>query len=288
MRSSTRFAVLVVCIGCWISYGPPLAHAQAGAVDRQFDRGAGMPTSMFGSYIREGELLVYPFYEHYRDRNLEYKPEELGYGSGQDFRGSFRAHEGILLVSYGLTDRLALEFEAAVITARFEKAADDLSGTPAVIEESGTGDVEGQIRLRVLDETERRPELFTYLEAVSPQQKDKLFISTPDWEFKGGVGVIRGTRVGTFTARAGAEYLLDGQSWDLGEYALEYLKRVSPAWRLYGGFEGAQDELSLVTEAQWHFADFAYLKLNNAFGLTAKATDWAPEVGIMVSHFPGR
>ena len=29
------------------------------------------------------------------------------------------------------------------------------------------------------------------------------------------------------------------------------------------------------------------VRINNAFGLTAKATDWAPELGI-VFRFPGR
>ena len=50
---------------------------------------------------------------------------------------------------------------------------------------------------------------------------------------------------------------------------------------MYTGFEGTQDELSFLTEAQWHFSPFAYLKLNNAVGVTTKATDWAPDVGSM-------
>jgi hypothetical protein len=28
------------------------------------DRGTGIPTSMFGTYVRRGELLVYPFFEY--------------------------------------------------------------------------------------------------------------------------------------------------------------------------------------------------------------------------------
>jgi hypothetical protein len=50
-------------------------------------RGSGQPTSMFGTYIRKGELLIYPFFEYYRDHNFEYKPAELGYGLDRDFRG---------------------------------------------------------------------------------------------------------------------------------------------------------------------------------------------------------
>ena len=72
---------------------------------------------MFGTYVRRGELLVYPFFEYYRDRNLEYKPVQLGYGLDQDFRGKYRASEGLLFTAYGLTDWLAVELEAAVIKA---------------------------------------------------------------------------------------------------------------------------------------------------------------------------
>lgn len=31
------------------------------------DRGTGIPTSMFGTYVRKEEVLVYPFYEYYYD-----------------------------------------------------------------------------------------------------------------------------------------------------------------------------------------------------------------------------
>lgn len=49
------------------------------------------------------------------------------------------------------------------------------------------------------------------------------------------------------------------------------------------GLEGTQDELSLITEAQWHLARNFFIRLNNGLGLTSKATDWAPEVGILVT-----
>lgn len=31
----------------------------------------------FGTYIRRGELILHPYWEYYRDRNREYKPQEL-------------------------------------------------------------------------------------------------------------------------------------------------------------------------------------------------------------------
>lgn len=250
------------------------------------DRGTGMPTSMFGTYVRQGELLVYPFIEYYRDNDMEYKPTELGHDLDEDFRGKYRAVEGLIFIGYGVTDWLAIELEAAYIDASLEKSSDDRSTMPDKIEESGLGDVEGQIRARFLKENERRPEVYGYFEAVAPTQRgDDLLIGTPDWEFKAGLGVIKGFSWGTMTVRAAMEYSLEESKAELGEYAVEYLKRLSPAWRIYLGVEGSQDEIELIPEVQWLFSDSMFLKVNSAFGLTSKATDWAPEIGVMFA-FP--
>lgn len=251
------------------------------------DRGTGQPTSMFGTYVRAGELLFYPFFEYYLDDNLEYKPAELGHDLERDFRGRYRASEGLVFLCYGLTDWLAFELEAAVIQARLEKSKKDPSDMPEKIEESGTGDVEGQVRLRWLREGEERPELFSYFEAVSPQQREKMLIGTPDWEFKFGSGLSKGFPFGTLTGRAAFDYTVEDATFELGEYALEYLRRLSPSWRVYAGLEGSQDELSVITEAQLALSERVVLKLNSAFGVTSKATDWAPEAGIVFS-FPVR
>ena len=55
------------------------------------DRGEGISTSMFGTYITEGQLFIYPFVEYYYDTNMEYSPDEFGYPLIQDFRGDYRA-----------------------------------------------------------------------------------------------------------------------------------------------------------------------------------------------------
>lgn len=252
------------------------------------DRGTGVPTSMLGTYIRKNELIVYPFYEYYRDKDLEYKPEELGAVGDDDFRGRYRAHEALIFVGYGLSDNIAVEFEAAVIDAFFRKSPADTSTLPSEIKESGLGDVEGQIRWRWRRETERRPEWFSYAEFVVPHAKGKPLIGTPGMELKLGTGLTRGFGWGTITARAAVEYSEASSSpWDLGEYAVEYLKRLSPKWRLYAGIEGAQDELSLITEAQWHILPHGFVRFNNGLGLTSKATDWTPELGILFT-FPVR
>src|SRR5262245_20423896 len=241
------------------------------------DRGTGVTTSMFGIYIRRGELIVYPFFEYYRDHDLEYKPRELGYKGDQDYRGRYWAKEGLLFVSYGLADNLAFEMEAAVITASLEKSPADPSLLPPRIEESGFGDVEGQLRWRWKTETERRPEFFSYFEFVFPHAGDKPLIGTPGWEFNLGTGVTRGFKWGTLAARFAIEYSEASSShFDTGEYGIEYIKRVSPHWRFYAGFEGTQDELSLITEVQWHVTPNVCLKLNNGLGLTSTATECSP------------
>jgi len=246
------------------------------------DRGTGVPLSMFGTYIRRGELVAYPFFEHYRDHDFEYKPSELGYPGEEDFPGRYRANEQLFFLAYGFTDNLALEMEAAAIQASLEKAPEDLSTLPSRLEESGLGDVEGQLRYRWKRETERRPELFSYFEFTFPHAADRPLTGTPGWEFQLGTGVTRGFSWGTLTARLAVSYEEASSShFDLGEYAVEYLKRVSPTWRFYVGLEGSQDELSLITEVQWHVTRNIFVKLNNGLGLTSKATDWSPEVGIL-------
>ncbi len=251
------------------------------------DRGTGVRTSLLGTYVRKGELLIYPFFEYYWDHNLEYKPSELGYGADTtDFRGRYRASEGILFVSYGIAENVALEFEAAVITAELETSSSDTaSARPDKVKESGLGDVEGQIRWRFQRETASRPELYTFFETVFPLQRDRHIIGTQDWEFATGLGLVRGYRWGTLTLRASVEYVPAAHPQiDAGEYAVEWLRRFSPRWRVAAAIEGVQlDEVSLITEVQYHFGRHAYLKANTSVGLTENATDFAPEIGVLFS-----
>lgn len=250
------------------------------------DRGPGVATSMFGTYIERGQWLIYPFVEYYRDDDLEYAPSELGAAGDTDFEGRYRAKEALIFFAYGLTEDLAVEFEAAFIDATFEKSPLDLSALPAKINESGLGDIEGQIRWRWRRGTAESPEFFSFAEVVLPHAKEKVLIGTPGLQVKVGTGVIRGFRWGTMSARAAIEYDQESTSqFDAGEFAVEYLKRLSPRTRVYVGIEGVQDEIELIAELQWQLRPGVILKLNNGFGLTAKATDWAPEVGILFT-FP--
>jgi hypothetical protein len=282
--SGTRLA-FIFALAIEMVPGPAAAQESDSLPAYLRDRGTGIPTSMFGSYVRPGELLLYPFFEYYRDHNAEYSPDDFGFGLDQDFRGRYRAYEGLIFVGYGLTDWLAIEFETAYIKATLHTAPEDPTAVPDKIEESGWGDIEGQLRARWLKERPGRPEVFSFFEVVAPHQKEKPLIGTPDWEFKLGTGLIRGFGWGTMTLRVAAEYSMEESKIELGEYGVEYLRRLSPAWRIYLGIEGSQDEVELIPEVQWHFAPSVILKLNSAVGLTSKATDWAPEVGLMFS-FP--
>lgn len=285
-RARTFFALV---LGVAAAVGTPVVPAPA-APESDLpvylrDRGTGIATSMFGTYVRPGELLVYPFVEYYRDHDAEYSPQELGYALDQDFRGEYRATEALLFVGFGFTDRLAAEVEVAVIDATQKTAPEDPTAIPDEISESGLGDIEGQLRYRLAFENESRPEFFTYFETVAPTPGDPVLIGTADWEFKLGFGATKGFGWGTTTVRLAAEYSMEESAVEAGEYALEYLKRFSPAWRGYLGIEGSQDEVELIPEMQWHVSDRIFFKFNSAFGLTSKATDWAPEFGVMFS-FP--
>ena len=68
---------------------------------------------------------------------------------------------------------------------------------------------------------------------------------------------------------------------ELGEYALEYLKRVNDKWRFVATLEGEDDEIALIGEGQLTLRPGTILKLNSGFGLTEKAVDIAPEIGVL-------
>ncbi len=274
-------AVLFFAIGNILQ--PMSSFAQEEVPTYLRDRGTGIPTSQFGTYVRKGQLLLYPFYEYYRDNNLEYEPFDFGFGSIQEYRGRYRANEGIFFISYGCSDKLAAEFEIATISAKFRKSDKDNSAVPLRIEESGLGDVEGQIRWRWNQESAGRPEYFSYFETVFPTGKKHSLIGTSDWEFKLGSGLAKGLKWGTITLRAAVDYSAAEKTFGGGEYALEYLKKLSDHFRIFAMVEGAEDELAVVPELQWRLNGKFFLKANTGLGITSKATDFAPEVGLMFS-----
>ena len=248
------------------------------------DRGTGIPTSMFGTYIHGGEWLVYPFFEYYYNPDEEYKPAELGYGKDEDYLSEYRANEYLIFLAYGITDRLALETEIAGIAAELNKSGSDPSGMPSEIEESGLGDVQTLATYNWRAESRRGLGTFSYFEVVYPFNKNKPLTGTSDFEFKLGQGIIKGFNWGTMKARGTIEYIKSEGTVEPGEFALEYLKRLNQNWRGVLAVEGFQDEWELITEAQYHLVkDRLFIKFNNAFGLTPKAPNWAPEYGVLIA-----
>jgi hypothetical protein len=246
------------------------------------DRGTGVASSMFGTFIRKGDLILYPYWEYYLDNNREYKPLELGFGVDQDFRGRYRESEHLFFVAYGLTDWLAVQTELATARASLVKSPADLSALPSRIQESGLTSFETQLRWRWRQETERRPELWGYLDVVYPINRRKLIIGSNGWDVEFGTGVTRGFRWGTVTARASVFYETASTThFDLGEYGVEYLKRLSPSWKVFLAVQGSGDELSLITEAQWHITRRVFLRFNQEIGLTSRANDWEPQLGVL-------
>jgi hypothetical protein len=153
---------------------------------------------------------------------------------------------------------------------------------PATLEESGLSDVEGQIRWRWNHESASTPEFFSYFLSVFPTGEKNSLIGTSDWELKLGAGLIKGFGWGTITPGVAVEYAASEKTYAIA-YGFEYLKRLSDRARFFAMLEGADDEVALIPEIQWFFNPHAILKANVGFGLTSKAVDVAPEVGIMFS-----
>ena len=50
--------------------------------------------------------------------------------------------------------------------------------------------------------------------------------------------------------------------------------------------EGSQDEVGLVPEIQWFITPSVLLNAGAGIGVSSKATDFASEIGIMISFSP--
>src|SRR6266480_3522748 len=199
------------------------------------DRGDGIHTSIFGTYVRKQELLVYLFYEYARNRDAQ------------------------------------------------SKSRSDPTGMPQTFRETGVGDTEGQIRYRWFEETEVRPELITFFEAVFPLQKSKKLIGNRDWELALGVNVTKGFSWGTLMLKVAGAYSEADKKVDWGDWGIEYVKRLNDRWRVVLALDGTQDEVEAVVELQWKLRPNITLKLNSGFGVTPKAPEFAPEFGVLFS-----
>jgi hypothetical protein len=284
MKRENRPIVVASLLALVLAAGAERAPAAdpAGLPPYLYDRGDGIPTSLFGTYIREKEFLVYPFYEYTRSKNFEYQPSELGHVGEDDFFGKATEQEYLLFLAYAFNDSLAVEFESALYSSvDFSKAPNDTSTVPGNMKESGLGDTETNIRWRFRKETATRPETTFFFKTVFPLQKDKKLLGTQNWEFEPGVVLTKGYSFGTLAFRLSAAYDSGERKLELGEYAVDYVKRLSQNWRVVASLEGEQDELSLIGEVQYTLGKNAMLKINSGLGLTKKAPDFAPEIGVL-------
>ena len=247
------------------------------------DRGDGIPTSLFGTYIREKEFLFYPFYEYTRTPKFEYEPNELGFTGDGEYVGKLVEHEALVFFAYAFNDSLAIELESAVYSSiHFTKASNDNTNVPSDIRESGLGDTEINIRWRYKKETVTRPEVTFFFKTVFPFQKNKKLIGTQNWEFAPGIVLTKGYPFGTLALRLSLEYETGENKVEFDEWAIDYVKRLSPDWRVVLSLEGEQaDEVSIIGEVQYTLSKNAVLKINSGFGLVEKAPDFAPEIGVL-------
>ena len=51
--------------------------------------------------------------------------------------------------------------------------------------------------------------------------------------------------------------------------------------RMFEAVQGSGDEVSLVTEAQWHISPRVFMRFNQEIGLMSLATDWEPQLGVL-------
>lgn len=249
------------------------------------DRGEGVTTSLFGTYIKKDELLVYPFYEYIKSNKEEYHGSELN-GVGEiDYEGKLEEHEFGLFIAYGFTDDLAVELEAILYgDVTLDKALNDTtSGIPNRIQESGFGAVETNIRWRLRRETKDLAEIYVNFEVEYPLQKGKILLGASDWEFSTGIGRVKGYSWGTITSRISIVYDRGEEEMKLGEYAVEYLKKVDDSFRWVSTLEGEDADISLIFETQWHINKNSYWKIGSGFGVTGQAEAFSPEIGLMFS-----
>lgn len=279
-RSIGKAFLLAATLLC----GPQLAGAQsAGQPDFLADRGDGIRTSLLATYIRPKEFVVYPFYEYTRTKNFEYKASDLGYVGEVDYLGKKVEHEYLLFLGYAFNDSWMLEFESALHSrVRFTKAPDDpVTAVPSEIRESGLGDTEAQLRWRYAKETETRPEITFAFQTVFPLQKKKKLLGTQAWEFAAGVVLTKGYSFGTMSLRAQINHDRGDRETKFGEYAIDYLKKLSPQWTVALTLEGEESEVGIVGELQYNLSKDAMIKINSGFGLSKKDRAFAPEIGVL-------
>jgi hypothetical protein len=261
----------------------PTSAQSARQPDFLADRGDAIRTSLLATYIKPREFIFYPFYEYTKTSNYEYKATDLGFVGDTDYQGKKTDQEYLIFLSYAWNDSWMFEFESALhAKVKFEKAANDpVAAVPRELRESGLGDTEMQVRWRYARETETRPEITFIAQTEFPLQKKKKLLGTQAWGFGVGGVLTKGYPWGTMSLRGQINHDREDKETRFGEYAIDYLKKLSPQWTVALTLEGEESELSIIGEAQYALSRNATLKLNLGQGLTKKDRQFAPEIGVL-------
>ncbi len=209
---------------------------------------------LFGAFIKEGQKAAYLFYEYETNEEEEYTPKELGFPGTTELFGKSTKHEALLFLGYGLTDRVALELEAALwskeelITSPHDESG---AGPSSKIEESGLGEVEAQARYLLNVPTKDQAQYYGYSEVIFPFQKNKKLIGASDWKVVQGLGAYKSFGQGLLLGRFSIAYDFGESDLELAEYAIEYYKDISSNRRYVVAIEGEDDEIGLIGELQW-------------------------------------
>jgi hypothetical protein len=285
-HARNRFKLASLCLamlGVVETKKPAVAEELAGNLLRDRDNGA--TTSLLGSFVRKGEWMAYTFYEFERDSTAGYTGEDLGFEGDEEYVGQSTEHQAIMLLAWGVTPDLAIEFEAAFYQrATLERDPDDdTTGMPDRFSESRYGALEAQLHWRIATETEHRPEFFANLEVGPPDAGDMVLLGNSDWEAEAGLGAIKALPWGTMAVRASVAYDAGDGEIEMGEYAIEYCRRLTPSCRIAAALIGEPDELSLLSEVQWRFRENAFTRINVALGVTDEAPDFGGQFGAVFS-----
>ncbi|MEQ1806703.1 MAG: hypothetical protein ABL900_15105 [Burkholderiaceae bacterium] len=281
MTKGISASIGTLWLAALLTMAAPPARAQT--PDFLADRGDGLRTSLLATYIRPREFIFYPFYEYTKTSNYEYKASDLGLVGDTDYLGKKVDHEYLIFLGYAFNDSWMLEFESALhAKVKFNKAANDpVTAVPQELRESGLGDTEMQLRWRYSKETETRPEMAFHLQTEFPLQKKKKLLGTQAWGFAVGTVLTKGYSFGTLSLRGQINHDRGDRETKFGEYAIDFLKKLSPQWTIALTLEGEESELSVIGEAQYAISRNAILKLNLGQGLTKKDRQTAPEIGVL-------
>lgn len=246
-----RFAAIL--LGTTLLAVSPRAFAGTKSIDESaWKRTGGVPTSLPGVYVERNQILFHNAARYYQLKRFEYTPDEQGRAIDRDFFGRYSTWERLLYFGYGLTNGLAVEMEATVVSDAVLETSPQDTGSRRRIRESGLGDMETRLNWQWLREEESRPGVFSYGEIGYPLQPGNRIIGSSEWEGKLGSGMMRSTRWGTVALRAAAKYESEEGAVEFGEVGLDYLKQVTPACRFLAGVERLPNEWEFVLVAQFH------------------------------------